>query len=296
MFHIYIATPSQNNSNYLAHIVEHCVFGKVNTEKFFQSEIITEWTSTYYTYYILDSNDKNELKKFIQQISKKIPNSLIDYEHQVLKKECENNNYNQKLIQRIWQNLYSKNFKYAKAGRKIYSEIQNYHQKHYTPDKIIVLENDTKYFNWKINSKINIIQKLNIKISWDKDTIFIFSHWTIKLYIVSILSDLFDKYLKFSLRFVDGEYNTDSYETIYWDFEKHIFIAIRPDILDKIKNIDDTFIKNYIKYCLQKKTYLQDKDFDGSCMVKYGYTLSNSQKSNILNNIWKYYEIFISQI
>lgn len=296
MFHIYIGTPSQNNSNYLAHIVEHCVFGKVDIKNFFHAENITEWTSTYYTYYILDSNDKNELKKFLQQISKKIPNSLIDYEHQVLKKECENNNYNQKLIQKIWQNLYWKNFKYAKAGRKIYSEIQNYHQEHYSPEKIIVLENDIKYFNSQINSELKIIQKINVNILWDKDNVYIFSHWIIELYIVSILSNLFDRYIKFSLRFIDGEYNTDSYQTIYWDFESHIFIAIRPDILDKIKNIDDIFIKNFIKYSLQNETYLQDKDFDGSCMVKYGYTLSNNQKSNILNNIWTYYELFISQI
>lgn len=296
MFHIYIWTPVQNNSNYVAHIIEHCALGKVEIKNFFQSETITEWTSTYYTYYILNSNNTDDLEIFLQQISKKIPNSLINYEHQVLKKECENNNYNQKLIQKIWQNLYWKNFKYAKAGRKIYSEIQNYHQKYYSRDKIIILEQDTKYFNWDTQSEISIIQKLNIKIWQDKDNVFIFSHWIIELYIVSIISDLFDKYIKFSLRFIDGEYNIGSYETIYWDFESHIFIAIRPDILDKIKNIDDIFIKNFIKYSLQNETYLQDKDFDGSCMVKYGYTLSNNQKSNILNNIWTYYELFISQI
>lgn len=296
MFHIYIGTPIQNNSNYVAHIIEHCAFGKVKIKNFFQSEIITEWTSTYYTYYILDSDNQDELEFFLQQITKKISKSLIKYEHQVLKKECENNNYNQKLIQKIWQNLYWKNFKYAKTWRKIYDEIQNYHQKYYSRDKIIVLEQDTKYFNWDIQSEINIIQKFNIKIWWDKDNVFIFSHWIIELYIVSIISDLFDKYIKFSLRFIDGEYNIGSYETIYWDFEKHIFLSITPNILKKIKYIDSEFIQNYIRYTLWKNRYLEDKDFDGSCMVKYGYTLSNSQKTNILSNTWQYYKLFISQI
>ncbi len=296
MFHIYIYTPSEKNSNYIPHLIEHCVFWSINENNFFDSQNIFEWNSTYYSYYILDSTNKDALENFIQKITQEIPNSLIDYEHKVLTKECENNNYNQKLIEKIWQKLYSKNYKYAKSGRKIYSDIKNYHQIYYKPDKIIVLENHTKYFSNKITSDINIIEKFNTKI-WDSsDNIYIFSHEIIDLYIISILSDLLDKYIHFSLRHIDGEYNISSYETIYWDFEQHIFIAIRPEILDKIKNINTVFINNYIQYSLQNKIYLQDKDFDGSCMIKYSQTLSQKDKKFILSNIWTYYEKFISQI
>lgn len=296
MFHIYIGTPIKNNSNYLAHIIEHCVFGKINIERFFQSEIITEWTSTYYTYYILDTNNKNDLENFIQQITKIIPKSIIAYEHEVLKKESENNNYRQKLVQKIWQNLYWKHFKYSKIGRKKYIEIQNYHKKYYSRENIIVLENDTKFFDWNISATINIEQKMHLRIWSDRDTVFIFSHSITQLYVISFLSDLFDKYIKFSLRFIEGQYNTDSYETIYWDYDKHIFLSVTPSTLEKIKKIDSEFIKNYIQYSLSNHRYLKDKDFDGSCMVKYWYTLSPDQKSNIINNISKYYQLFISQI
>lgn len=295
MFHIYIATPTYNNSNYTAHIIEHCVFGKIDQDNFFQAEIITEWTSTYYTYYILDSDNKDDLELFIQQITKEIPNSLINYEHEVLKKECENNNYNQKLIQKIWQSLYWNNFKYTKSWRKIYSQIKNYHQYYYTREKIIVLENDTKYFDWEITPAINIIKKIKLKIWSDKDTVYIIKHWITELYIISLLSDLIDKYIKLNLRFLDGEYNTNSYETIYWDYDKHIFLAITPSISEKVKNINSEFIKNYTQYSLLNNKYIEDKDFDGSCMVKYWYTLSNGQKSNILKKLHKHYSDLISQ-
>lgn len=293
MFHIYIKTPLFNNSQYVSHLVEHCVWWKISENDYFKYEWIDAWCSTYYSYYILNTNSKKELNDFIDRILLPILKETIKYEHKVLKEESKNNNYSQKLTQKIWKLLYWKTFTYAKTWKMIYSTVQEYHQKYYTKNNIIILENEEKYFNEKIIENLNIYKKFDIKIGEDKDNAFVFKHWIVELFIISLLSELFDHYIKFKLRYIDKQYDTSSFETIYWDYEDYIYFAITPSTIDNIKNINSIFIDNYIKNNLKNKTYLNDKDFDGSCMVKYWYTLSNEQKKELLNNLQEYYYKFI---
>ncbi len=289
MYHIYLYTPLYKNWNFIPHIIEHSVFWKVSENNFFKYKSIDAWCYIYHSYFILNTNEKKELNDFIKQILSTISKETIKYEHKVIKEESKNKNYSQKLIWKIGKILYWNTFKYSNSDKIIYSKIQKYHEKYYVKNNIIILENNTKFYEKKLNSNLDLYKKIEIKIWMDKDTVYIFKHWIVELYIISLLSDLIDNYINFWLRYQEYKYNTSSYETIYWDFEDYIYLAITPKMINNVKKINSNFIKNYINYSLSKKTYIEDKDFDGSCMVKYWYTLSNKQKKEILNNLNKYY-------
>ena len=292
MFHIYIYTPLYNLWNYIPHIIEHCAYNIKSEKDFFKYGNEEFWNSTYYSYFILETNDKSILAEFIENLSNTPLKELIQYEHCIIKKENKHPEYSQKLINKIWKELYWKKFNFNQTWKVLYSKVLNYHKKYYKKNNMIILENNIKYYTWKLDTKLKLHKNIKINIEKETELIYIFKHSIETLFTIYLISDLIDNFLYYNSRFKNKEYfRTDS---IYWDFEDYIYISIDINNIKLSENINKSFISEYINNNLNKKDYLSNKDFDGSCMVKYWYTLSNEHKKELLLNLEKYYAKLIS--
>ncbi|MBP8016652.1 hypothetical protein KAZ01_01470, partial [Candidatus Gracilibacteria bacterium] len=190
MHHIYLYTPIQNNSQFYAHLTEHCAGYAENERAFFVFGNNVIGTSTYYTYFVFDKISKENLNYFIDKICTPVKKEVIKYEYKVIKKELKEYDFNLDLIDKIGKKLYSKSFNYNKTLKLDYETLENYHGKYYKKNNIIILEEDTIYSDKMLNvDKFNIKKFFEINIKNDIEFAYIFDHSIENLFIINLLSD-----------------------------------------------------------------------------------------------------------
>ncbi|MDP2090054.1 MAG: hypothetical protein Q8K30_00525 [Candidatus Gracilibacteria bacterium] len=290
MYYIYIYTPFYNNGNYIPHLIEHCVTNIKSEKDYFLYNNLKASCNTFCTYFILPTKNKKYLNDFIKKILSPINNNLIKYEHNVIKDENKTYNFEIDLVNKIGKKLYGNRVNFNQNGKLSYNKTKDYHKKYYTKENIIILENNIKYFDGEIKTNFKLFNTFKI----NKEIVYVFNHNMIDFYILIQISDLINEYISYKKRYFEEEYYR--HETIFGDYKDYIFLSINKDSLNLYKNINESFIDNFITYNLKNKDYLNVKYFDGTSMLLYGYTLSNNDKKRIIVNLKEYYLNFINVI
>jgi hypothetical protein len=95
-----------------------------------------------------------------------------------------------------------------------YKVLKNYHSKYYKKDNILILEKDIVYLDKTLNvDKFNVKNFFEINIKNNTEFIYIFDHSIENLFITSLLSDLFDEFIFYMLRYKKMAY--DRMDTIF---------------------------------------------------------------------------------
>jgi len=298
MYNIYIKTPLVNNSIHIPHLVEHSLFWKVNDIKdFFSLEEKSMSTYPYYTLIKLFEDWDENLKRFLIKIKEKLSKENIIFEKKIIAEENTDISYYQLLIEKIWKKLYWEQFNYNKTNKVKYIDVINYHQNFYTDENIFIVEKNKNFKNIDLNSEENKKFKLKnsfeIKIRWEKENVFIFENNLLNWFLITLFDNLIDNYLTFNLYHKKWKYYY--WESDFWFFNDFVYISIWKEF-KYLKWIDKIFIKNYIEYKLRKFKKDIFIDFDWVSLVKFGYTLSDNSKKEIIKNLDYYFWKFLKSI
>lgn len=287
MFHIFIKTPLYKNSNYVPHIIEHCVIPLVsNPNIFFETSHIRWEVYTYYTNFFLDTDSQDELDAFVAQIQKPLTKKRIQYEQAVIRDEVADMPYNKKIINKIGEKIYGSPLKYSQTHRVSFEEIDAYHQKYYTPQNIVILENDAKSRDISLG-KYTYSKTFDIRSREGTERVFLFDYTMENLYITTMLAELFDEYLHYHARHIASRYFSS--EVFVWEFESAIFLSIEKHTdLKIIRQIPENFISAFVEYKLSKFEKIDFSEVDGVSMIQFGYVLSECSKREIYRNLMKY--------
>lgn len=287
-YHLYIHTPPHDNSDYSAHLIEHCAMGKMTDEtQYFAQRKSEADCYTYYTHYHVDASTEEDLDAFCNQLCETIPESLIRYEAKVLRKEFESQKYFQSLISRIGKKLYGKNFSYSASKKLDIAAVRKYHAGHYQKPKIIVLERDM------IQKDIDITgfryqSSLSIRLRGEREFIVVGPYTPESFFVNELLQDLLDEYITYHTRYMLGEYFSN--DTLAGEFEEHVFLSIDRRNVNFLMEIPPEFIIAFTKYALENFNTEIQHEIDGPLMIKYGYTLSNASKKALIEHLSEYYK------
>ena len=289
MYNIYIKTPLYKNSNYISHLIEHLILSNTkDSDTYFQNKKFSGNSYTYYIQFKLDTTDIDTVKNFIKYNILNPDFDNLKYEQQVLKDELSNKKHFNELIHKIWKKLYSPNFKYSKVQQLSKKEIMEYHKNNFVEKNMVILPDDytTKQIKlWSFQVK-NTFQINNL---WNKEKVFVFDYTAENVFVVDILSSLFDDYIFFKERYINWKYYFN--DTISWEFDDFCFLSIDNSYINKIKNISYEFIKSFVQYKLEKFDKDDFCDIHWPLQLQYGYTLSEKSQQAIIKNIEKYVKI-----
>lgn len=241
--YLYIQTPPVNNSNKVAHLVEHCVHNKENLSisEYFNICDIDAETSFWYTKFNLHHFD---IKKFIHAIEYPLTNKLIKKELQVLNEELQEKIFTQKI-----RKITEKALNIKEDNRINYKEIITYHKKYYNKNHYIITDENYDIIQIWIktikdtNRKPQILQKIHKRISWEANTLIVlkYSHWKDQI-IANFIEILIDTRIEYQERYMKWIYTYQCSSMI--EGTNYITIAI-----PKLQyNIEYEFFDNAKKY------------------------------------------------
>jgi predicted Zn-dependent peptidase len=103
MYHIFVKTPLYKNSNFVPHLVEHCMLPKVtNPKEYFEISNFFGNNYTYYSDFILETDKEEVLNNFLDKIlMETIDEKNIKYERKVIKSEVVEFKFRKQLINKI---------------------------------------------------------------------------------------------------------------------------------------------------------------------------------------------------
>ncbi|PID86264.1 hypothetical protein CSB08_01220 [Candidatus Gracilibacteria bacterium] len=286
MYNIFIKTPLYKNSNYIAHIIEHCAIPKSNNPKeYFKNYIFSGENYIYYTNFFVNTKSEKILNNFIKNLIKPIDKKTIEYEKKVIKDELVSLNYEKKVINKIGKKIYNNEIKYSQVTRIGYKEIQNYHKKYYNLNNILVLEKskiekDIKIGNYKFK------KVFDLKSKEGKEKVFLLNFEIQNFFITNFIAEVLEDYLYYYNRHKLGIYYSN--KIFVGEFENIIFLSVSKTDIEKFLEIPKDFIKNFIKYKMENFGKIDFTELDGVSMIKFGYTISDFSKKEILININKY--------
>lgn len=241
--YLYVKTPTINNSNIIAHLIEHCVHnaGISSIEQYFK--ICDFNPETFYLYTKYNIQDK-DYKRFIKNLEQPIDKKIISREYKALKEELREKTFVNKfrffLNKKIWNKV---------VNKFNITDVISYHKKYYNKQHYVLADDNYKILkNWiKIENKkewnFKILNQTQSAIDWEKNfvTILKYSHRKDQ-----VLSDfiwiLYDTWAEYNYRYIQWFYHYPYSCVIEW--EKYIWIAL--PLIDKYPKID--FIKHAIEY------------------------------------------------
>lgn len=140
-----VKTDLYQNSSYLAHLLEHCVFSnQPSISNYFQIDQGVEGTSWInYTTFSLRADQDPQF--FINHLMQPLDTRVIRNAQKLIKQEVREDfrSTGDLLINKIGKELYGKDFRrYAESWKISATTIQEYHQCWYHPDNIWILDND----------------------------------------------------------------------------------------------------------------------------------------------------------
>lgn len=277
---ICVYTPFVNNSKFIPHIVEHCIFWKIsNIDLYFQYYNIDVYVRSFITVFNIEWNDDIALVKILQR---PLDISCIRYEYGVIKQECLVNNYWQLLFEKIWKILVHKDFNNNHIETLNIQGILDYHLSYYQNWNFFILNNNllTKTLHLlppKINQTIHVMD----------NTIYVFNFSTEAIFFCYFLVEMLNEYLCFIMRFRRWQY--DFQECAMMFYEKYVIISVY-DIW-VIRNIPiwffDRWCINFMSNIWIKLKYF--KELDGVMLIKYGYTITLNEKKKMIQKVYDFY-------
>ena len=87
IFIIFKTFPDKFNSEYSAHLLEHIALSTENVEDFFDLQKYKWFTYTYYSYFELNTQKKEDLEKFFKKLNLKIKKEIFLKEKARIKDE-----------------------------------------------------------------------------------------------------------------------------------------------------------------------------------------------------------------
>lgn len=293
-YHIYLLTPPSQSSTYLPHLIEHCVlWGIRDGKEYFEALQSSAESYTYYTCFTLDCETAQELDNFCDRICKNIPDNIIRYEAAVLKKEIAYPHYFGLLISKIGKHLYGPQYKYTETGRLSRQVLREYHAKFYQKQKFIVLERDNILHDIPLEWYC-YHESFEVVIRWAREHVFVWDYNPEGLLVNELLQNLFDHYIEYAARYTTGEYFSN--DTLAGEFEDRIFLSVDTKNNPLLRSIPTDFIAAFVASELARSDNSRYRDIDGPLMLKYGYTLSEKTKKEIIVGIGGYYEGWLDQM
>jgi predicted Zn-dependent peptidase len=103
MYHIFVKTPLYKNSNFVPHLVEHCMLPKVtNPKEYFEISNFFGNNYTYYSDFTLKTDKEDVLNNFLNKIlTETIDEKRINYERKVIKSEISKLSFRKQVINKI---------------------------------------------------------------------------------------------------------------------------------------------------------------------------------------------------
>jgi hypothetical protein len=256
MFHIFVHTPLDKNSEYIAHLIEHCMFSGIDSpKKYYEQEDAWGTSYTYYTSYTLKTDSDEELQAFLRKLRSDIPNSIIAYETKVLRDECSSRPYFKRLLDAIGKVKYGPKFAYCSPKKYSYSAVHEYHATWYKQGKMVVIEKDgdpqdipLKGVNWK--------ESFSLKLGKERETVFVADFTPESLFVSCMFEKLFDDYLDYYHRYQQAKYYWN--DTLQGEFEDMVFISVDTKYLPVISSIPQDFIQEFIA---RQLVMLETSDF-----------------------------------
>ena len=265
---IYLKTPLINKSKIIPHLVEHCAWHPAkNSDKYFKlSYWLDAVTCIDYTYFEFDN--RVDYKEAIKSLISPITEKSFLYEKEIIQQELEDLSYGQRIYEYVVKKYLDSDFsmnQYEKASRK---NVKDYHEKYYTPDNIIVVEDTNNYkiiqawFKAEKNNKnlTNKISKKAFNFENDKYLLYIwkFTDWTWywEMYFFFRMICFFSAYIQ---RWQKWEYYY--IEPCFYEYEDNCIVIIWDY---DYSTLDEKFFgwwKKYIIDMVEKGEYFKEKFF-----------------------------------
>lgn len=298
---LFFKTPYYKNSNFIAHLVEHCILhpSKNDVEQWVLTTRLTwslHWEFSYITY---DSFISKE--KISTLIYKPITQDIIDYEYKIFEEEFGSVNY----VMRVLEKLAKGFFWDSRTGRQQKYEIEEikaYHEKHYINWEYVLINDDGVLIEHNIQNIINLEQFTISPINYE----LIYLEWQKNLILYSSLNSYIDTLYYFFL--YDVIKSRDTYkkrfdlESYYYHSpsdlytSNHCVIRISPhtalDVTEDFFNSQKAYFINHLKdnwysqLHAQSLLYLRQK-YDIELAVSMIENISYSSYKEILDNIKK---------
>ena len=274
---IIIPTPPDiKNSEYSAHIIEHEKLSVFHpNENAFLWNNVNGYTYTTYTEYHLPINHKNFQKKFINHLLSPLDQNVFEKEKLRIKEELSDKWFYKKAIEFFGQKYFDTKYSYGNVEKIPFEECEKYHQKYYTKENILILDEKSPIFE----KELSIFPDFSVHL--DKISYYNFITLTTKptpenFLIFEMLESFLNiivakEQIKYTPRDVVSGYNSE----ILW-------LIIEKNMLPWIKNIS----KKEISFFIQSERNFKNNFIDANVasMCFFQKILSHSQKTFILNH------------
>lgn len=109
--------------------------------------------------------------------------------------------------------------------------------------------------------------KVELTVDGEKFLILADKHSAESYFINEMLQGLFDSYMDFQMRYIQGEYFAG--DTLAGDFEEYTFLAIPKRHIELVTSISDSFIASYVSYALANFGNKENPGIDAPLLIKY---------------------------
>lgn len=265
---IYIKTPLINKSKMIPHLVEHCAWHPAkNLDKYFElSYWLDAVTCIDYSYFEFDK--RVDYKEAIKSLISPITEKSFLYEKGIIQQELEDLSYGQKIYEYVVKKYFDSDFSMNQYEEVSREDVKNYHEKYYTPENMIVVEDTNNYeviqswFKAEKNNK-NLTKKISKKsfnFENDKYLLYIwkFTDWTgyWEMYFFFRMICFFSAYLQ---RWQKWEYYY--IEPCFYEYENNCIVIIWDY---DYSTLDEKFFewwKKYIIDMIEKGGYFKERFF-----------------------------------
>ena len=254
---IYIKTPLVNKSKMIPHLVEHWIGHSVlDMEDFFEfSYWLDGVINTDYTYLEYDKwiNYEDAVKK----ITKKITKESFLYEKDIIKQELEDVSYDQRIYECVVRKYLDSDFSMNKYAKASWEDVENYHEKYYQSENMIIVDDEFKilkqWFNIEKNgdNTAQKISKYSLNFEDDKYLVFIWKKtnwaWYWEIYFFFRIMCF---YWAYSQRRQKGEYYY--LEPYFYEYEDNCIVLIWDYNYSKLDEKFFEWWKNMLLTCLKR--------------------------------------------
>lgn len=287
---IYLRTPLINNSKMVPHLVEHCTWhSALNLDDYFD---LSYWAdgliNTDYTYFEFDK--RVDYENAIKKLTNKITKESFSYEKEIIKQELEDISYGQRIYEYVVKKYLNSDFSMNQYDEVSREDVKNYHEKYYTPENMIVINDTNNYeviqawFKAEKNNK-NLIKKISKKsfnFENDKYLLYIwkFTNWTWywEMYFFFRMICFFSAYIQ---RWQKWEYYY--IEPCFYEYEDNCIVIIWDYDYSTLNEKFFEWWKKYIIDMIEKGEYFKEKFF----LNEYIYWIPKTREDVI--NLYKSY-------
>lgn len=285
IFIIFKTFPDKFNSEYSAHLLEHIALSTENVEDFFDLQKYKWFTYTYYSYFELNTQKKEDLEKFFKKLNLKIKKEIFLKEKARIKDELSEENLQKEIIGKIWKYFFWKNYSYGKTKNLNLEDLENYKENYFKNALIYDEKNVKSLKNFDKN-----LQKLEEKyfiLKKEKYVLKIFKASACSFFLISVFEKLFDFYLDFK-QSQNWIYYTN--QVLQGEFPKIVWLCYNQNLENILKNIEKDFIEKFTFEEIKNLKKEKISNSDIPTLIEYQAKISISDKEDLLKNLYKFYK------